>query len=166
MGSPCAPVNLQDRRHPRLVSAQRLVAGSGSGTMPANRFAFGLRRIRGSAPSQTMRLLLILILAVWGSGALIATVYTQGKGRDANLTAAYLFSWPVLALVLYFNDPAPLWLVVPASLGLVPWLISGPHLWAVFKDPAASRPGRTIGIPNRFWLWGSLAAFAIGIVLE
>lgn len=113
-----------------------------------------------------MRLLLIVILAVWGSGAVLAVVYTQGKGLDAHLTAAYLLLWPVLALILYFNDPAPLWLVVPATVGLLPWLLSGPHLWAVFKDPARSQPKRTIGIPNRYWLWGSLATVALGILLE
>jgi len=113
-----------------------------------------------------MRLLLILIAAVWGSGAVLAVIYTQGKGLDAHLSAAYLLLWPVVSLMLYFNDPVPLWLVIPATLGAIPWLLSGPHLWAIFNDPAAARPGQTIGLPNRYWLWGSLAAVAAGIVLE
>jgi len=113
-----------------------------------------------------MRLLLILIVAVWGSGAVLAVVYTQGKGLDAHLSAAYLLLWPVAALILYFNDPAPLWLVVPATLGLIPWLLSGPHLWAIFQDPARSQPGRTIGVPNRYWLWSGVAAVVVGLVLE
>lgn len=113
-----------------------------------------------------MRYLLILFVSAWGSGVVLAVANTWGKGLDVQASAAFLLFWPVLAIALFLNEPAPLWLVLPATLGLIPWLLAGPHLAAALKDPAAARPGTLIGIRKTYWLWGSAGALLLGIVLE
>lgn len=113
-----------------------------------------------------MRFLLILVVAAWGSSLVLAVANTWDKGLDAQLTAAYLLFWPVVAIVLFLNEPAPSWLVLPTAFGFVPWLVAGPHLAALLKDSAAARPNTLIGIRRAYWLWGSAAALLIGIVLE
>lgn len=110
-----------------------------------------------------MRLVAILIAALWGAGAIIAFVKTREKTQDARLTAAYFVLWPALAVTLVLNEPVPMWLAVPVMFGFIPWLMSGPHLWEVLQDPARSRPDEIIGIPRAYWIWGGLGALLLGI---
>ncbi len=118
-----------------------------------------------SGDAALIRLVLIVILVAWGSGIVLAIVHLRDKGLDAGLTAAYLLLWPAAAVLLYLNEPVPMWLALPAGLGLAPWLKAWPHLKAVLEDPASSRPGRLIGIPKAYWLWGGGLALLLGIVM-
>jgi hypothetical protein len=111
-----------------------------------------------------MRLVIILIAALWGIGAVAAFAKTREKSPDARLTAAYILVWPALVVILLLNEPVPMWIAVPAMFGFVPWLMAGPHLWEILRDPSRSRPDEMIGIPRPYWLWGGAAAVLLGIV--
>jgi hypothetical protein len=111
-----------------------------------------------------MRLVVILIAALWGAVAILAFVKTREKTPDARLTAAYFLLWPALAVTLVLNEPVPMWLAVPVMFGFIPWLMAGPHLWEVLQDPAKSRPDEIIGIPRAYWIWGGLGAVLLGFL--
>ncbi len=111
-----------------------------------------------------MRLVIVIVAALWGIAAVWAFVKTSERSRDAQLTAAYIVLWPALAVTLALNEPVPLWLAVPVVFGFIPWLMAGPHLFAVLQDPAATRPDEVIGIPTLYWVWGGLGAILLGIV--
>lgn len=113
-----------------------------------------------------MRLVIILIAALWGIAAVVAFVRTADKSTDARLTAAYILLWPVLAVVLYLNEPVPLWLAVPTVFGFLPWFLAGPHLPAILKDPSQSRPDELIGIPRSYWFWGGIGSVLLGLVFN
>jgi hypothetical protein len=113
-----------------------------------------------------MRLVVILIAALWGIAAVLAFAKTSERSWDAKLTAAYIVLWPALAVVLLLNEPVPMWLAVPGVFGFIPWLMAGPHLWAVLKDPARTRPDEVIGIPRAYWVLGGLGAILLGIVFR
>ena len=113
-----------------------------------------------------MRLVLILIVTLWGWAGLWAFAKTTHKSLDAKLTAAYLVAWPAAAIALLLNEPVPLWLSVPVVFGFVPWLMAAPHLWAVLKSPSASRPGELIGIPRAYWIWGGLGSLLLGLMFN
>lgn len=111
-----------------------------------------------------MRLILILIAVLWGAAAIVAFAKTQDKSTDARLTAAYFLLWPALVVTLILNEPVPLWLAVPTMFGFIPWFLSGPHLWAILKDPSRSQPDELIGIPKAYWGWGGLGALLLGLL--
>jgi hypothetical protein len=113
-----------------------------------------------------MRLVIITIAALWGIAALIAFTKTSDRSLDAKLTAAYILLWPVLGVILLLSEPVPLWLAVPVVVGFIPCVMAGPHLWAVVKDPAQTRPDEVIGIPRAYWVWGGLGAVLLGIVFN
>ena len=113
-----------------------------------------------------MRLVVILIAALWGFAAVVAFGRTQHKPLDAKLTAAYILLWPVLGLILILSEPVPLWIAVPAMFGFIPWLMAGPHLWAILKKGAVPRPDEIIGIPKAYWGWGGLGAILLGILFD
>jgi hypothetical protein len=111
-----------------------------------------------------IRLIIIVISAAWGIGAVAAFVVTADKSLDAKLTAAYFGLWPALALTLIINQPVPLWLAVPVTFGFIPWFLSGPHLWSIMKAPERSRADELVGIPLGYWKWGGLGAILIGLL--
>jgi len=113
-----------------------------------------------------MRLVIILIAALWGIGAVLAFVRTREKSPDARLTAAYIVLWPALVVVLLLNEPVPMWIAVPAMFGFIPWLMAGPHLWEILQDPDKSRPDEIMGIPKPYWTWGGLGAVLLGIIFS
>jgi hypothetical protein len=113
-----------------------------------------------------MRLVVILIAALWGVGAVAAFVRTREKTLDAKLTAAFIFLWPALAVILLLNEPVPMLIAVPTMFGFIPWLMAGPHLWAVLQDPSRSRPDEIMGIPRAYWGWGGLASVLLGILFS
>jgi len=113
-----------------------------------------------------MRLVIILIAALWGIGAVAAFVRTRDKSPDARLTAAYILLWPVLVIILLLNEPVPMWIAVPAMFGFIPWLMAGPHLWQILQDPAQARPDEIMGIPRPYWAWGGLGAVLLGIIFS
>ena len=111
-----------------------------------------------------MRLVIILIAAFWGIGAVIAFAKTREKSVDAKLTAGYILLWPALIAILLLSEPVPMWIAVPAMFGFIPWLMAGPHLWAILQDPSRSRPDELMGIPKAYWTWGGLAAILLGVI--
>jgi hypothetical protein len=113
-----------------------------------------------------MRLAIVTFAALWGIAAVLAFMKTSERSLDAKLTAAYILSWPVLGVALLLNEPVPLWLAVPVIFGFIPWIMAGPHLWAVVKDPGQARPDEVIGIPRAYWMWGGLGAILLGIVFS
>jgi hypothetical protein len=113
-----------------------------------------------------MRLVIVAIAALWGIAAVLAFAKTSERSQDAKLTAAYILLWPALAVALLLNEPVPLWLAVPVVFGFIPWLMAGPHLWAVLKDPAATHPDEIVGIPRAYWVWGGVAAVLLGLVFN
>jgi hypothetical protein len=113
-----------------------------------------------------MRALLILLACLWAAGALIAFLQTRQRPLDAQLTAAYLVLWPALLVLLYINQPAPLWVSVPVFFGFIPWFLAGPHLWGILKDPARIQPGEVAGIPVGYWKWGGLGAVLLGVLFD
>jgi hypothetical protein len=113
-----------------------------------------------------MRLVIVLIAALWGIGAVIAFARKRDQSADAKLTAAYIFAWPALAVVLLLNEPVPLWIAVPVVFGFIPWLMAGPHLWQIVQDPASTRPDELIGIPRAYWAWGGIGAILLGLVFS
>lgn len=114
----------------------------------------------------SVRLVVILIAALWGVAAVLAFARTSDKPLDARLTAAYFLLWPVLAVVLFLNEPVPLWLGVPVLFGFLPWFLSGPHLWAVLRDPSMTRPDEIIGIPKAYWFWGGIGTVLLGLIFN
>ena len=113
-----------------------------------------------------MRFVIILIAAAWGVAAVIAFAKTMDKSWDARLTAAYILAWPALAVAMLLSAPVPLWLAVPVVFGFLPWFLAGPHLWAVLKDPAQSRPDEIIGIPRPYWIWGGIGSLLLGLLFN
>ena len=111
-----------------------------------------------------MRVAIVILAAVWAAAALLVFVRTRETSADARLTAAYIVGYPVLAVALLLNDPIPLWIGVPVVFGFIPWLMAGPHLWQVLRDPSRRSPDEWVGIPKSYWLWGGLGAVLIGIV--
>lgn len=109
---------------------------------------------------------MILIVGLWGVAALMALVRTADASLDARLSAAYFLLWPALAVILFLNDPVPLWLGVPVLFGFLPWFLSGPHLWAVLRDPSQTRVDEIIGIPKAYWFWGGISAFLLGLIFN
>lgn len=113
-----------------------------------------------------MRLILIAIATLWGLGALLAFLTTRDKSTEAKATAAYFGLWPAAALLVFVNQPVPLWIAVPVVFGFVPWFLSGPHLWMVLRDPDATNPDEIAGIPRDYWKWGGLGALLLGLLGE
>jgi hypothetical protein len=113
-----------------------------------------------------MTLVLITITTLWGIGALLAFLQTQGKSLDAKLSAAYFIAWPALLVLVYVNQPLPLWVGVPVMFGFVPWFLSGPHLWGILNDSTRSKPGEVVGIPISYWKWGSIGAVLLGVLFD
>lgn len=113
-----------------------------------------------------MRLLIILIAALWGLGAVLVFARTREKSPDAKLTAAYILLWPAFVATLILNEPVPMWIAVPTMFGFVPWLMAGPHLWAILKGTEVYRSDEVMGIPKAYWTWGGVAAILLGIVFS
>jgi hypothetical protein len=113
-----------------------------------------------------MRLIIILIAALWGIAAVLVFVRTRDKTPDAKLTAAYILLWPALVVTLLLNEPVPMWIAVPVMFGFIPWLMAGPHLWAILKDRAVYRSDELMGIPKAYWTWGGLGAVLLGILFS
>jgi hypothetical protein len=113
-----------------------------------------------------MRLVIIFIAAAWGIGAVLAFVKTKDKRPDAKLTVAYIILWPALVVTLLLNEPVPLWIAVPTMFGFIPWLLAGPHLSEILKDPSRIRPDELMGIPKAYWKWGGLGAILLGILFS
>jgi len=113
-----------------------------------------------------VRLIIVVLAALWGIGAVLVFAKTQNKSPDAKLTAAYILLWPALVVLLLLNEPIPMWIAVPAMFGFIPWLMAGPHLWAILKDAATYRPGEVIGVPKAYWAWGGLGAVLLGIIFS
>jgi hypothetical protein len=113
-----------------------------------------------------MRLVLISIATLWGLGAVLAFVQTREKSLDAKLTAAYFIGWPALLVLVYVNQPLPLWIALPTMFGFIPWFLSGPHLWGILQDPSRSNADEPIGIPIGYWKWGSIAAVLLGVLFD
>ena len=113
-----------------------------------------------------MRLVIIFIAALWGMGAVLAFAKTRERSRDARRTAAFIVLWPVLVVTLILNEPVPLWVAVPTMFAFIPWLMAGPHLWGILRDPGCSRADEIVGIPRAYWLWGGVAAILLGIVFN
>jgi hypothetical protein len=113
-----------------------------------------------------MRLVLIAIATLWGIGALFAFLRTRERSLDAKLTAGYLVAWPALLVLVYLNQPLPLWIGLPVMFGFIPWFLAGPHLWEILKDPSRTRRGELVGIPMAYWKWGSIAAVLLGLLFN
>jgi hypothetical protein len=113
-----------------------------------------------------MRLVIVLIAALWGIASVAAFMRTRDKSPDARLTAAYILLWPILVVVLLLNEPVPMWIAVPTMFGFIPWLMAGPHLWEILRDPQKSRQDEIMGIPKPYWAWGGLGAVLLGIVFS
>jgi len=113
-----------------------------------------------------MRIVLVVVAALWGAAAVLAFAGTADKTADARLTAAYIIAWPVVALALVLNEPVPMWVAVPAMFGFIPWFLAGPHLWEVLKDPSVIRSDEIIGIPRDYWYWGGIGAVLLGILFS
>lgn len=112
-----------------------------------------------------MRLLVILITTLWGAGAVFLVALVAERSQDAKLTATYLWGWPVVAVTLMLNEPVPLWLAAPAVVGFLPWLMAGPHLFALLKGLLPSGPGGMVGIPFLYWGWGAIGSVLLGLFL-
>ena len=113
-----------------------------------------------------MRIILIAIATLWGVAAVVAFAFTREKTLDAKLTAGYFIGWPALLVLVYLNEPLPLWISVPVMFGFIPWFLSGPHLWWILQDPSRSRRGEVVGIPIGYWKWGSIAAVLLGVLFN
>lgn len=113
-----------------------------------------------------MRLVIILIAALWGVGAIMAFVNTREKTFDAKLTAAFILLWPSLVVALLLNEPVPMIIAVPTMFAFIPWLMAGPHLWKILQDPSQSQPDEIMGIPKTYWAWGGLGAILLGILFN
>lgn len=113
-----------------------------------------------------MRLLVIIVVALWGISGVLVLAKTREKSSDAKLTAAYILFWPALAVILMLNEPVPMWIAVPVMFGFVPWLMASPHLWAILKGTEVHRPDELMGIPRAYWTWGGLGAILLGIIFS
>jgi hypothetical protein len=113
-----------------------------------------------------MRLVIIVVAAIWGIAAVLVFAGTREKSRDAKLTAAYILLWPALVVILILNEPVPMWIAVPTMFGFIPWLMAGPHLWEILKDRPVYRPDEIMGIPKAYWTWGGLGAVLLGIIFS
>jgi len=113
-----------------------------------------------------MRLVLIALAALWAAGALVAFLKTREKPLDAKITAAYLVAWPAALVLMYINQPVPLWLGVPIFFGFIPWFLAGPHLWGILKDPSRIKADEVAGIPIGYWKWGGLGAVLLGLLFD
>jgi hypothetical protein len=113
-----------------------------------------------------VRLVIVLVAALWGICSVLVFATTRNKSPDAKLTAAYILLWPALAVILILNEPVPMWIAVPAMFGFIPWLMAGPHLWSILRDTAVYRPNEVMGIPRAYWTWGGLGAILLGIVFS
>lgn len=113
-----------------------------------------------------MRLILILLSALWAVGAIFAFVTTREKTSDARLTTAYLILWPAALVLTYLNSPLPLWVMVPVMFGFIPWFLAGPHLWGILKDPSRTRADELVGVPVAYWKWGGAAALVLGLLAD
>lgn len=113
-----------------------------------------------------MRLVIVVLAALWGIGAVLVFAKTQKKSLDAKLTASYILLWPALVVLLLLNEPIPMWIAVPTMFGFIPWLMAGPHLWAILRDAATYRPDEVIGVPKAYWTWGGLGAIVLGIIFS
>ena len=113
-----------------------------------------------------MRIVLVAVAALWGAAAVLAFAGTADKTADARLTAAYIIAWPVVALALVLNEPVPMWIAVPVMFGFIPWVLAGPHLWEILRDPSMIRSDEIIGIPRDYWFWGGIGAVLLGILFS
>ncbi|MEA1049101.1 hypothetical protein U5801_04655 [Lamprobacter modestohalophilus] len=113
-----------------------------------------------------MRLVLIALAGLWAVGALVGFLQTRNRPTDAKLSAAYLVGWPALLVLMYINQPVPLWVSVPVFFGFIPWFLAGPHLWGIMQEPSRIKPGEVAGIPLGYWKWGGLAAVLLGILFD
>lgn len=113
-----------------------------------------------------MRILIVTLAALWGLAAVGAFLLAREMPTDAKLTAAYILGYPALVIWLFLNEPAPMWVAVPAMFGLVPWILAGPHLWALVHDPTAARPDEVMGIPRAYWLWGGIGSVLLGVLFS
>jgi hypothetical protein len=113
-----------------------------------------------------VRLVVILLAALWGIGSVLAFVKTRERTLDAKLTAAFILLWPALVVILLVNEPVPMFLAVPTMFGFIPWLMAGPHLWQVLQDPLQTRPDEVMGIPKAYWVWGGLGSVILGILFS
>jgi hypothetical protein len=111
-----------------------------------------------------MRILIVTVAALWGIAAVLVFLRAKDKSADAKLTAAYILGYPVLVVALFLNEPVPMWFAVPAMFGLVPWILAGPHLWSLVRDPTAGRPDEIIGIPKAYWYWGGIGSVLLGLL--
>ena len=113
-----------------------------------------------------MRILIVTVAALWGIAAVLVFLRAKEKSADARLTAAYILLYPALVVVLFLNEPVPMWIAVPAMFGLVPWILAGPHLWRIARDPSALRPDEIMGIPKAYWYWGGIGAILLGLLFK
>lgn len=111
-----------------------------------------------------MRILIVTLAALWGLAAVGAFLLAQDKPADAKLTAAYILGYPALMVGLFLNEPIPMWIAVPAMFGLIPWVLAGPHLWALVRDPTAVRLDEVMGIPKAYWVWGGIGSVLLGLL--
>lgn len=113
-----------------------------------------------------MRILIITLAALWGLAAVGAFLLAQDQTTDAKLTAAYILGYPMWVVVLWLNEPVPMWMGVPAMFGLIPWILAGPHLWALVRNPTPARPGELMGIPKAYWVWGGIGSLLLGLLFK
>lgn len=113
-----------------------------------------------------MRVAIVLIAAVWGIVAVIGLVLARHRSTDAKFTAVYILAYPALVVALFLNEPVAMWLAVPVVFGFIPWLMAGPHLWQILKDPSRESADEFIGIPRAYWLWGGGAALGLGFLFS
>jgi hypothetical protein len=113
-----------------------------------------------------MRLLIILIAALWGVASVLAFARTRDKSLDAKMTAFFIVFYPALVVVLLLNEPVPMLLAIPTAFGLIPWLLAGPHLGKILKEPARRNDSEVMGIPKAYWLWGGLGSLLLGLLFN
>ncbi len=93
-----------------------------------------------------MRILIVILAALWGLAAVGAFLLAQEKPADAKLTAAYILGYPALVVGLFLNEPVPMWIAVPAMFGLIPWIRAPPL--GPGPGPHGRPPRRAHGDPN------------------
>jgi hypothetical protein len=110
-----------------------------------------------------MRVVILFGALLWALTSLAVFFRARERTADGKLTACYIILWPLLLAVLILNQPAQMWLAVPVMFGFIPWVMAGPHLWEIMKDPGCTRSDEIIGIPKAYWKWGGLGAILLGI---